>query len=185
MKVLAFDTETTGIPEYSIPSDDPVQPHLVELAAILYDMSEGRQIGSMHARIKHGDWQDNGATAIHGLYPEILERTGVEESAALGMFLTLSEIADIRVAHNLTFDERIIRIALKRYGHDADAWKASHDRYCTMQNATKKYNMGKWPKLMNLHEMLIGTGFSGAHSAFDDASACLRCFLAMTKPEQP
>jgi DNA polymerase-3 subunit epsilon len=34
---LAFDTETTGIPDWKMPSESEYQPHLVQLAAILVD----------------------------------------------------------------------------------------------------------------------------------------------------
>ncbi|KSJ98283.1 hypothetical protein APA24_21400 [Pseudomonas aeruginosa] len=32
-----FDFETTGIPEWKLPSEDPCQPHIVEVAALLCD----------------------------------------------------------------------------------------------------------------------------------------------------
>lgn len=31
--VYFFDTETTGLPQFKLPSNDPSQPHLVDLAA--------------------------------------------------------------------------------------------------------------------------------------------------------
>lgn len=33
--ILAFDTETTGLPDFRAPSSAPHQPHLVQLAAVL------------------------------------------------------------------------------------------------------------------------------------------------------
>ena len=34
---LFFDTETTGLPKYKLPIDDPAQPMIVQLAAIMSD----------------------------------------------------------------------------------------------------------------------------------------------------
>lgn len=34
---LFFDTETTGLPLFEQPSEDPRQPHIVQLAACLVD----------------------------------------------------------------------------------------------------------------------------------------------------
>lgn len=35
--ILVFDTETTGLPAFNLPAEDPSQPHIVQLVAILYD----------------------------------------------------------------------------------------------------------------------------------------------------
>ena len=35
---LFYDTETTGLPLYDQPSDDPRQPHIVQVGAILVDL---------------------------------------------------------------------------------------------------------------------------------------------------
>lgn len=37
MKAIVYDTETTGLPLFSQPSEDPRQPHIVQLAAIVVD----------------------------------------------------------------------------------------------------------------------------------------------------
>ena len=44
--ICVYDTETTGIPLFKKPSDDPEQPHLVQLAAaeLCWEMGDGRPI---------------------------------------------------------------------------------------------------------------------------------------------
>ena len=36
MKVMIFDTETSGLPLFDKPSDHPGQPHLVQYSAVLF-----------------------------------------------------------------------------------------------------------------------------------------------------
>lgn len=37
MKIIVMDTETSGLPIYNEPSEGASQPHIVELAALLYE----------------------------------------------------------------------------------------------------------------------------------------------------
>ncbi|NOS39064.1 3'-5' exonuclease, partial [Staphylococcus aureus] len=32
--IFTYDTETTGLPKWKVPSDSPEQPHLVQLAGV-------------------------------------------------------------------------------------------------------------------------------------------------------
>lgn len=41
--IFAFDTETTGLPDFRARSADPSQPHIVQLALLLYD-DEGNEL---------------------------------------------------------------------------------------------------------------------------------------------
>lgn len=122
MKILSFDTETTGLPDWSQPSESPQQPHLVEIAAILFD-DDGAEIESFHALVQPDGWEwdaDNEAFKTHGITVEQCMADGIKEPEAVAQFLALHARADMRVAHNESFDARILRIALKRYG-DGDS----------------------------------------------------------------
>ena len=44
---LFYDTETTGLPLYDQPSDDPRQPHIVQLGAILVDLDARKEIACL------------------------------------------------------------------------------------------------------------------------------------------
>ena len=50
--IFVYDTETTGIPLFDQPSDDPRQPHIVEVAAGLFDMETGARFGEYHAIVR-------------------------------------------------------------------------------------------------------------------------------------
>jgi DNA polymerase III epsilon subunit-like protein len=44
-----------------------------------------------------------------------------------------------------------------------------------------KYGRYKWPKLAELHQVLFGEPFAGAHGALADARACMRCYFRLTE----
>lgn len=157
MKLCVYDTETTGIPAYSEPSESPNQPHLVEIAALLADPEHGIIERVSHI-IKPDGWRwgaDDEAFKVHGITFERAMDEGIPEPEAIYNFLQLVAKADMRVAHNENFDAKMVRIAMKRYGdgiNDGDAhWSqysqagkdeiadrfANMPKYCTMRGATK------------------------------------------------
>lgn len=189
--ILVFDTETTGIPDFKAPSEDPSQPHLVEIAALLY--SEDGLIDSFEALVRPDGWIITPEmTAIHGITHEQAMAEGIPEQEALEKFLTLHAKAQLRVAHNCSFDDRIIRIAMLRYmGKDAaDQFKAG-PTYCTALKSKPILNLPateamkktsfkvKTPTLGEAHKHLIGTEIVGAHRARADAEACAEVYYAL------
>lgn len=66
MKVMIFDTETSGIPLYQEPSDDPRQPYVVELAADLIDLDTREIITSLDFLIDNDVDIPEDVVAIHG-----------------------------------------------------------------------------------------------------------------------
>lgn len=187
--ILPFDTETTGLPAWKDPSGADHQPHLVQLAAHLADDESRKIIQTMDVIIKPDGWDipplDDPAN-VHGITTEFAHDVGISEKLAVEMLVDM--LGDnLRVAHNTTFDNRIIRIALKRYLGDeiADKWKAG-DYHCTMQQAKpimKMPNIGrggiKPPKLTEAYEFFMGKPLLDAHQAIADTDACLSIYWAM------
>jgi DNA polymerase-3 subunit epsilon len=182
MLILPFDTETSGIPDWQARSNDPCQPHIVQLAALLVDQDTKQVQEFMDVIVKPDGWEITKETSdIHGITMERAMDEGIAEEAALDMFLTLYKRADIRIAHNTTFDNRIIRIALKRYMPDRisdDEWKDKARYYCTMIHA-RKIMQGKQPKLSEAYLHFMGREMEGAHSAMPDTHACMDIYFAM------
>ena len=54
MFVLAYDTETTGLPNWKAPSGDPSQPHLVQIAALVANIETRQVIASLDLIDKTG-----------------------------------------------------------------------------------------------------------------------------------
>jgi DNA polymerase-3 subunit epsilon len=98
------------------------------------------------------------------------------------MMMALAE-NHTRVAFNTTFDNRIIRIALKRFfsNETADAWKAGSYE-CAMA-AARKVMGGKQPKLVDAYKYFTGLELVGAHNAMADTLAARDVFFACMATE--
>ena len=178
---LFFDTETTGLPRSW---NAPVTaldnwPRLVQLAYMAYD-SEGALLSSFDCLIKPEGFTIPAESArIHGITTERALKEGRELAGVLREFKALLDQARYLVAHNMSFDEKIMGAELLRNGlPDIPAAKC---RICTMHSTTEYCALPgprgyKWPKLAELHQKLFGADFEGAHNASSDVAATAKCF---------
>lgn len=196
--LLAYDTETTGLPAYKDPSDAPHQPHIVQLAAKVVDLDTRLPVSQMNVIIKPNGWIIPAeVSAIHGITTERAMDEGIDEREAVEQFLSMwrpnPETFLRRIGHNESFDARIVRIATKRY-FDAvtqTMWKGG-DALCTARMASpimsmpattamKKSgrNFPKTPKLSEAYEYFMNKPLEGAHDAMNDVDACLAVYFAI------
>jgi len=179
--VIAYDCETTGLPNWKQPSGDPSQPHLVQIAALVANTETRKVIASIDLTVRPDGWEIPQETSdIHGITTDYALQHGVPEAEAYAIFMSLWG-GKLRIAHNRTFDQRLLRIAAKRFGTRAeqDAWadKDSHD--CTMWLSRSAMGMKKPPKLIEAYEYYTGKKLENAHSALADAQACLDVYFAL------
>lgn len=184
-KIFGYDCETTGLPVWSQPSGDICQPHLVQLAAQLYDADTKQVIQAINLIVKPEGWEiPEEMTAIHGITNELALEVGVSEPFAVEMLLALRGDAD-RVAYNKTFDQRIVRIAMKRYGmdeKDIERWAEKDDHHDPMRMFQKRYG-GKNTKLVDSYLKITGKTLENAHSAMADTEACMEIFFELKELE--
>lgn len=195
--ITPYDTETTGLPLFRNPSEDPRQPHLVDICILAFN-DDGALVDSFEAMVRPDGWVIPAeVTAIHGITNEMAMDLGIPESEALDGFMAIHDRAGLRVAHNISFDDRIMRIALSRYrGKEAaDAFKTTLG-YCTCQNSknlvqcppTAKMiaaGLGRQFKVPTVAEALrhfTGEELVGGHRARPDTEACARFFWIMNTP---
>ena len=181
--LLGFDTETTNMPLWQIQSDDPAQPHIIQLAAQRIDEETQEVKQSMDVIVKPEGWDVAPETLeIHGITKEYAMDVGVSEKIALEMFLAMHESCSKRIAYNTTFDNRIIRIAAMRYFGDevADNWKAG-EYECAMLLARKVSGAKKNHKLEAAYKIFTGKELVDAHNALADAQACMEVYFAAKK----
>lgn len=193
MIALFYDTETTGLPLFHEPSEDPRQPHIVQLAASLVDLASRQVLGSLDVIVRPEGWEIPAEVSeIHGITDEHARAVGVPEATALRMFVALYNNRT-RIGHNEQFDARIIRIGLKRYqvGLDADVWKSGRSE-CTQLLSTPILKLPPTEKMLaagrnhfksaNLGEAykhFTGNELVGAHSALVDVQACMAVYFAI------
>lgn len=178
---LFFDTETTGLPRSW---QAPVTaldnwPRMVQLAYLAYDR-DGGLIASCDTLIKpQGFTIPADSARIHGITTERALREGRELAGVLREFKTLADSSRYLVAHNMSFDEKIVGAELLRSGMQDIPPTAR--KICTMHGTTEFCAIPgsrgyKWPKLAELHQKLFGAEFEGAHNAASDIAATAKCF---------
>ena len=178
---LFFDTETTGLPRnWKAPLTDLDNwPRLVQLAWLVYD-KEGNKIAGNDCIVKpQGYTIPPDATKIHGISTEQAMNEGIALETVLNEFQSQVAPASFLIAHNMSFDEKIIGAEFLR-NKMADAI-APKKKICTMISSTDYCKLPgpygyKWPSLGELYKKLFSLGFAEAHNAAVDIDATAKCF---------
>lgn len=177
--IVVLDAETTGIPDWKMPSESEHQPHLVQLAAHLVHVESRKVVQTIDLIIKPEGWVITQETIdIHGITNEHAMEVGIPEKQALEILLALCA-GRKRVAFNTTYDNRIIRIATKRYCSEEviNAWHEG-EYECAMI-ASRKIMGGKQPNLAEAYKHFTGKEIQNAHSAIGDVNACMEVYFAV------
>jgi DNA polymerase III subunit epsilon len=183
---LFFDTETTGLPRnWKAPVTDLNNwPRMIQIAWILCDKT-GNRIESDDYIIKPENFTiPVEASKIHGITTERAIDMGANLEKVLLAFSELVKQADFIVAHNISFDEKILGAELLRKRVRCDFEKKR--KLCTMKAATNYCRIPgpygyKWPKLSELYMRLFGKGFEEGHDASVDINATEKCFWELRR----
>jgi DNA polymerase-3 subunit epsilon len=198
MLAFFYDFETTGLPLFKEPSEDPRQPHIVQAAGILVDLADKKIVASLDLTCKPDGWEiPDEVAAIHGITTAKAMECGISESLVVSALHEMSKAATVRVGHNESFDARIMRIALMRHStaEVADQWKEGV-AHCTASLSTeivqcppteKMLAVGrkhfKKPTLTEAYKHFTGKDLENAHSAMADAVACMEIYFLITTKE--
>ena len=198
MKILVFDTETTGLPSDRNASirDVTKWPHIIQLSYILYDVDMQKTLCCVDDIIKLDDNVEISEKSIelHKITRSISNRKGILISEAINNFNMVLETADVVVAHNLSFDKKMImvecvRLNTKQYFTNSSGKGVKE--YCSMKNSvelckiervnSKGEKYYKYPTLSELHNYLFGHYPENVHDSMADVLICLRCYYKMFK----
>jgi DNA polymerase-3 subunit epsilon len=111
-------------------------------------------------------------------------QNGVDLKSVLSALATSINKASVLVAHNVSFDEKILGAEFLRAGYRNLV--ESKKRRCTMQEATNYCRLPgtygfKWPTLAELYMKLFNESLEGAHRALVDVRACARCYFELRR----
>ena len=192
--ILFLDTETSGLVQDSLPHDHPSQPHLVQLGCVLAD-DDGCTRATVDMIVKPEGYQiPKTASDVHGITTETALRCGLPLVLVVGVFVNLRAKADIIVAHNLPFDERVMATAIHRTGRKVSL-PVPVQRFCTMEMAEPilkipatprmvaagRANQFKKPNLKECYKFFFDEELAGAHNAIIDAGACAKVYFQMKR----
>lgn len=194
--ILFYDTETNGLPLWNESSDHLLQPHITQLAAELFDADSGRTLAFMDLLIEPAGWTiPKDLEQLTGITYDLAYRFGHLIDDALHTFVTMWSEAELRVAHNESFDQRMVRIeAFRHFGplHGFhDDWK-NGAAFCTQANSVNILNLPptermlragrnhpKSPNLGEAYEFFTGKKLEGAHNAAVDLNACKAVYFGI------
>jgi DNA polymerase III epsilon subunit-like protein len=178
---LFFDTETTGLlKNWNAPiTAFDNWPRLVQLAFITFDI-KGNKLNEGNYIIKPDGFKiPNDASNVHNISNEKALREGLPLEFVLRNFQFLVNQVKVLVAHNISFDEKIIGAEFLRTNMSNPLPKLQ--KICTMESTTNFCRIEgpygyKWPKLSELYYKLFNKTFMEAHDASVDIKATALCF---------
>lgn len=183
---LFFDTETTGLPRsFGAPASDVNNwPRMIQIAWVETD-NDGKEIQSYEAIIKpEGFSIPIEASNVHGITTDKALEIGTDLGGVLSLLHKMITETDELIAHNISFDEKVVGAEFLRNGFtDATRTKS---KICTMHGSTEFCKLPgrrgyKWPKLQELHVKLFNEEFEGAHDALADVRACVRSYFELQR----
>ena len=212
MKIIIFDTETTGLPKsrQSLVTDTKEWPHIVQFSYIIYDTTANKLEKVEDFIIKLAAEIDipEESSKIHGITKEISNERGVSIKEVIDKFMVDLSNCNLLIAHNLEFDMNVLIVELIRMNkiarliEDDESMELNNsnyekitkiEKYCTMKETEKKCNIKavsktgkeytKYPTLGELHYYLFRSYPKNLHNSLNDILICLRCFYMLQKKE--
>ena len=188
MKLLFFDTETTGLPTHrsmSAMTRKGVWPDIVSIAWIQTD-TDGVILASEYYIIKPDGWTiPEEATFIHKISHELATKNGHGLKYIMNKFYTVARSSNVIISHNMRFDRNVINNALiwrlNRSIPCMDFWEKR--LFCTMKHGSKLSVTGKnkFPKLSELYHFVFGIYYDEQHlhNALNDTQVLKECFFKL------
>jgi DNA polymerase III epsilon subunit-like protein len=208
MRVLVFDTETTGLPKTKVMNPDTLKlwPHIVQFSYVVYDTDENDIVESFDTivKVKEDVIIPEESTKIHLITNKISMCDGRPIDIVFNNFFYQLRNVDLLVGHNVAFDINMITVELLRLIYDDTTISEEEMKdykqnlhfltnfkyiYCTLKESILLCNIKalnkfgkeyiKFPKLAELHQKLFESSPNKLHNSFNDILVTLRCFMKL------
>tara|TARA_Y100000768_G_C23941425_1_gene665325 strand:+ start:136 stop:846 length:711 start_codon:yes stop_codon:yes gene_type:complete len=200
MKILVFDTETTGLPEKDASIYDFEKwPHIIQISAILYDLSTNHMtIQNNYIKIDDSIDIPLESYEIHHLNHEFLNKNGIHIIPAMREFNNLLYKSDIVIGHNIAFDKKLVfveclRHKIRQYFTQFNGRQQIRKaEYCTMKKSTNVCKLSaiskrtgklfrKTPSLIELYTFLFPESEipKDLHNSLVDILITFRCYMKL------
>ena len=209
MRVLVFDTETTGLPSSKFINPDALNlwPHIVQFSYVMYDteLNDIVKTSDTIVKVKEDIIISEESTKIHGITNDISKRNGSHIVLILKNFFDNFRNSDLLVGHNISFDINMVKVELlrliyecnlnisedeiKSYKYDLHFLTNYKNIFCTLQGSVELCNIKsinkfgkeyiKFPKLLELHQKLFESTPNNLHNSFNDILVTLRCYMKL------
>jgi len=196
MKVLVFDTETSGLPLGRNPSilETEKWPYIVQLSYVVYDTLENKLLvcNDRIIKIPKEVSISEESISLHGITHDISNTKGINLKTAINEFNNYLKDCDLVIGHNISFDKRMIMVESIRQ-HMRQHFTTSGVRkpeYCTMKNSVdicqieavskKGEKYFKYPNLTELYKKLFSDTHKNVHNSLIDVILCLRCYCKLS-----
>ena len=177
-KYAVFDTEGTGLFDYSKPAHVEGQPRLCSIAVRLID---GENVTAREFLVKPDGWVNEGeALAVNGLTMERLNAEGVPVAEVLDFYTQIILDGYILVAYNAQHDTKVMRAEFRRLERD-DLFTRTPN-ICLMHGTARYWaDQGEVYKTQKLGIMLqkFGIEHNDAHTAGGDADGAMALFVKL------
>jgi DNA polymerase-3 subunit epsilon len=183
MKLLVFDTETSGLPKTKQINLETLSlwPNIVQLSGVVFDTETLKLIE--YDYIISATTISEESITIHGITQSINKERGYKFRCIYDIFEICLSTCDIVIGHNIDFDINMIQVECMRRNI---VFPISKPIYCTMKSTTQMCKIpsphgfgNKWPKLEELHQYLFNESASNLHDAIIDVIVCLRCYYQL------
>lgn len=155
MKILVFDTETTGLAKSKTVSKSTTHlwPYVVQFSYIIYDTDTNKitKVYDKIIKLKPYNVISPESTKLHGITHEISESQGILLIEALSEFAIDIDFIDFIVMHNVDFDLSVIKIELLRM---IETCHYNNSKSNTMELSTTHTNLNNMlSKIQGLHNL--------------------------------
>lgn len=160
MTITVFAMATTGLPVPHAGPEDPNQPRMVSLSAMLIS-GKWEERAAFHCLISpEGSVSAAEAEHIHGISERERELYGMEPRLAMANLMRFFRRSEECVTFNMAFARKLIEIELHRLNASAEDWmRGGFKKHCLLEEAGHVHNAGRIMKIAAAHEAVTGLAY--------------------------